>query len=148
MPSKREQETGTELARIGVAIDSGLLQKFDELIAERGYTNRSEAFRDLIRDELVQKSWESPGEHVVGTVTLVYDHHVRMLSEKLTDLQHDHHQSILSTLHVHLDHDNCLEVLVVRGKAGMVQKIANALISTKGVKHGRLTITTSGAGLK
>jgi CopG family nickel-responsive transcriptional regulator len=85
---------------------------------------------------------------VVGTVTLVYDHHVRMLSEKLTDLQHDYHQSILSTLHVHLDHDNCLEVLVVRGKAGVVQKIANALISTKGVKHGRLTITTSGAGLK
>jgi CopG family nickel-responsive transcriptional regulator len=131
-----------------VAIDTGLLQKFDKLIAERGYTNRSEAFRDLIRDELVQKSWESPGENVVGTVTLVYDHHVRMLSEKLTDLQHDYHQSILSTLHVHLDHDNCLEVLVVRGKAGVVQKIANALISTKGVKHGRLTITTSGAGLK
>ena len=113
----------SDLSRIGVAIDSELLEKFDELIAKRGYTNRSEAFRDLIRDELVQKSWESPDSHVVGTVTLVYDHHVRMLSEKLTDMQHDFHRFILSTLHVHLDHDNCLEVLVVRGKAGVVQKI-------------------------
>lgn len=137
----------SELARIGVAIDSELLARFDELIGGRGYTNRSEAFRDLIRDELVQKSWESADTEVVGTVTLVYDHHVRMLSEKLTDLQHDHHKNILSTLHVHLDHDNCLEVLIVKGKAGAVQKIADALISTKGVKHGRLTITTTGAEL-
>ena len=135
------------LSRIGVAIDSQLLEKFDQLISKRGYTNRSEAFRDLIRDELVQKTWESPDAAVVGTVTLVYDHHVRMLSEKLTDLQHEFHRSILSTLHVHLDHDNCLEVLVVRGKAGVVQKIADALISTKGVKHGRLTITSTGAEL-
>ena len=138
----------SELSRIGVAIDSDLLDQFDQLIAKRGYTNRSEAFRDLIRDELVQKSWESPESNVVGTVTLVYDHHVRMLNEKLTDMQHEFHQSILSTLHVHLDHDNCLEVLVVRGKSAAVQKIADALISTKGVKHGRLTITTSGAELK
>jgi CopG family nickel-responsive transcriptional regulator len=138
----------SELSRIGVAIDSDLLDQFDRLIAQRGYTNRSEAFRDLIRGELVEKAWESPGSHVVGTVTLVYDHHVRLLNEKLTDLQHEHHQSILSTLHVHLDHDNCLEVLVVRGKAADVEHIAGALISTKGVKHGRLTITTTGAELK
>src|SRR5579872_7317961 len=135
------------LSRIGVAIDTDLLDKFDHLIGQRGYTNRSEAFRDLIRDELVEQTWESPHSNVVGTVTLVYDHHVRMLNEKLTDLQHDHHRSILSTLHVHLDHDNCLEVLVVRGKAAEVQKIADALISTKGVKHGRLTIASTGAGL-
>src|SRR5262249_7903668 len=120
---------------------------FDRLIAQRGYTNRSQAFRDLIRDELVEKAWESPESSVVGTVTLVYDHHVRLLNEKLTDLQHDHHKSILSTLHVHLDHDNCLEVMVVRGKSADVRKIADALISTRGVKHGRLTITTSGAEL-
>ncbi len=137
-----------ELSRIGVAIDSELLEKFDKLIAQRGYTNRSEAFRDLIRDELVEKAWESPESNVVGTVTLVYDHHVRMLNEKLTDLQHDHHKSILSTLHVHLDHDHCLEVLVVRGKAAELQRIAGALLSAKGVKHGRLTITASGAELK
>ncbi len=135
------------LSRIGVAIDSDLLEKFDRLIGSRGYTNRSEAFRDLIREELVEKTWESPESNVVGTVTLVYDHHVRQLNDKLTDLQHDHHRVILSTLHVHLDRDNCLEVLVMRGKARAVEKIADALISTKGVKHGRLTITTSGAEL-
>jgi CopG family nickel-responsive transcriptional regulator len=135
------------LSRIGVAIDSELLQKFDRLIARRGYQNRSEAFRDLIREELVEESWKSPDAQVVGTVTLVYDHHVHMLSEKLTDLQHEHHKSILSTLHVHLDHDHCLEVLVVRGRAAVVQKIADTLISVKGVKHGRLTMASSGAGL-
>jgi len=138
----------SELSRIGVAIDSKLLEKFDRHIAQRGYHNRSKAFRDMIRDELVQKMAESPESSVVGTVTLVYDHHVRMLNDKLIDLQHDFHRAILSTLHVHLDHDHCLEVLVVRGKAGAVQKIADALISTKGVKHGRLAITTSGAEMK
>jgi CopG family nickel-responsive transcriptional regulator len=138
----------SSLSRIGVAIDSDLLGQFDALLEQRGYTNRSEAFRDLIRDELVEKAWESPDSQVVGTVTLVYDHHVRMLNEKLTGIQHDHHHSILSTLHVHLDHDNCLEVLVVRGKSAAVRNIADTLIGTRGVKHGRLTITTSGAGLK
>ena len=137
----------SELSRIGVAIDSDLLNKFDEHIGKRGYTNRSEAFRDLIRDELVQKNWELPDNQVVGTVTLVYDHHVRLLNEKLTDMQHDSFHNVLSTLHVHLDHDNCLEVLVVRGKAAAVKKLADALISTKGVKHGRLTITSSGVDL-
>ena len=137
-----------DLSRIGVAIDSELLDKFDQLITQRGYTNRSEAFRDLIRDELVEKTWESPESQVVGTVTLVYDHHVRLLNEKLTDIQHDFHRSILSTLHVHLDHDHCLEVLVVRGKSVDVRKVADVLISTKGVKHGRLTITTTGTELK
>jgi CopG family nickel-responsive transcriptional regulator len=137
----------SELSRIGVAIDSDLLNKFDVHIAKRGYTNRSEAFRDLIRDELVQKNWELPENQVVGTVTLVYDHHVRLLNEKLTDMQHDSFHNVLSTLHVHLDHDNCLEVLVVRGKAAAVKKLADALISTKGVKHGRLTITSSGVDL-
>ena len=136
------------LSRIGVAIDTDLLKKFDKLIGRRGYTNRSQAFRDLIRDDLVEQTWESPDADVVGTITLVYDHHVRLLSDKLTSIQHDHHHNILSTLHVHLDHDNCLEVLVVRGKSAAVRKVADALISTSGVKHGRLTITTTGRGLK
>ena len=136
------------LSRIGVAIDSALLEKFDKLIGRRGYTSRSEAFRDLIREELVEEAWESPDTQVVGTVTLVYDHHVRLLSEKLTSIQHDFHHAILSTLHVHLDHDTCLEVLVVRGKAAVVRRVADVLISTKGVKHGRLTITTTGQELK
>lgn len=136
------------LSRIGVAIDTDLLEKFDRLIAQRKYTNRSEAFRDLIRDELVEEAWESPESQVVGAVTLVYDHHVRLLNEKLTAIQHDHHHVIVSTLHVHLDHDHCLEVLVLRGKSADVRRVADTLISTKGVKHGRLAVTTSGAELK
>ena len=138
----------SNLTRIGVAIDSDLLEKFDELIDLRGYPNRSEAFRDLIRNELVEESWKSPESEVVGSVTLVYNHHVRQLNDKLLDLQHDHHDSILSTLHVHLDHENCLEVLLIKGKAAAVNEIANALISTKGVKHGRLTLSSSGRNLE
>lgn len=133
-----------ELSRIGVAIDSDLLEQFDELIASRGYTNRSEAFRDLIRGELVEEAWAKPDSLMVGTVTLVYDHHVRLLNEKLTGMQHEHYDHVLSTLHVHLDHDNCLEVLVIKGKASEVRRIADGLISTKGVKHGRLFVTTPG----
>jgi CopG family nickel-responsive transcriptional regulator len=131
-----------DLARIGVAIDEELLRKFDKLIAKRGYTNRSEAFRDLIRNELVQEVWESSNVEMFGTITLVYDHHVRLLTEKLTELQHQYHSAILSSMHVHLDHDNCLEVILVKGKAPVVQKLANALIATKGVRHGRFTATT------
>ena len=135
------------LSRIGVAIDSDLLKRFDSLIARRGYTNRSEAFRDLIRDDLVEVAWQSPDSEVVGTVTLVYDHHVRRLGDRLTDMQHEFHDHVLSTMHVHLDHHHCLEVLVVRGKASAIQKFADALIATKGVKHGRLTITTPATDL-
>ncbi len=137
----------SELSRIGVAIDAGLLERFDALITSRGYANRSEAFRDLIRNELVEESWKSPDTEVVGSVTLVYDHHVRMLHEKLLELQHQFHESVLSTLHVHLDHDNCLEVLIVRGQAAEVERIAHSLISTKGVKHGRLTLSSAGKDL-
>jgi len=116
------------------------------LIARRGYPSRSEAFRDLIRDALIQESAASGNARIVGTVTLVYAHQVRLLSEKLTSLQHAFHHAMLSTLHVHLDHDNCLEVVVVRGKAAEVRRIADALISMKGVKHGRLTITSARPG--
>ena len=136
-----------DLCRIGVAINQELLAQFDKLIQKRGYTNRSEAFRDLIRSELVKERWDSPNSEVFGTVTLVYDHHVRLLTERLTELQHKHHSSIISATHVHLDHDNCLEVILVRGRAAVVEKLANALIATKGVKHGRFTATTSGRDL-
>ena len=135
------------LSRIGVAIDEDLLEKFDALIGSRGYTNRSEAFRDLIRAELVEESWKQPEHEVVGSLTLVYDHHVRMLSDKLLDLQHEFHDAILSTLHVHLDHDNCLEVLLIRGKAKDVEDFAHQIISTKGVKHGKLTVTSAGGDI-
>ncbi len=137
----------SDLSRIGVAIESDLLAQFDQLISQRGYTNRSEAFRDLIRKELVEETWANSEKEVFGTVTLAYDHHVRMLTEKLTELQHHYHSSIISSLHVHLDHDNCLEVILVRGKASVIHKLASALIATKGVKHGRLTATASGKDL-
>jgi CopG family transcriptional regulator, nickel-responsive regulator len=136
-----------ELARIGIAISEDLLKEFDDLIAKRSYTNRSEAFRDLVRNALVDEISASANAEVYGTITLVYDHHARMLSAKLTDLQHQHFASIMSTLHVHLDHDNCLEVILVRGKSSLVQDLANALIATKGVKHGRFMLTTSGRDL-
>ena len=137
-----------ETIRFGVSIDDKLLESFDRLIELKGYMNRSEAIRDLIRAALVELKWEGGEEETVGTVTLVYNHHVRDLSDKLTEQQHAHHNEIISALHVHLDAHNCLEVLVLRGKVCIVQKIADTLISTKGVKHGRLTVTTSGAELK
>lgn len=132
----------SELCRIGVAIDGELLGQFDGLLERKGYPNRSEGFRDLIRDALVREETTDPDRDAVGTLTLVYDHHVRQLADKLTDLQHDHYREIISTLHVHMDHHNCLEVLVLRGRAGTVRLIADKLISTKGVKHGQLTLTT------
>ena len=131
-----------DLSRIGVAIDSDLLRRFDGFIAEKGYENRSEAFRDLIRDRLVGSAVVAPDAFVVGTVTLIYDHHTRLLPEKLTDLQHENHHVIISTLHAHLDHDSCLEVVVFRGKSKDVQSLADRLISTKGVQHGRLVMSS------
>ncbi len=136
-----------DLERVGIAIGEDLLREFDKLIARRGYTSRSEAVRDLIRKELVNEISGSPDVEVYGTVTLIYDHHRRLLPEKLTELQHQYHAAIMSSIHVHLDHDNCLEVILVRGTSNLVQKLANALIATKGVNHGRFMLTTSGRNL-
>jgi CopG family transcriptional regulator, nickel-responsive regulator len=130
------------LSRIGISLDANLLERFDNFIADKGYDNRSEAFRDLIRDRLVGSAVIGASAIVVGTVTLIYDHHTRLLPEKLTDLQHEHHEIIISTLHAHLDHENCLEVVVLRGKSKDVQKLADRLISTKGVQHGRLVMSS------
>jgi len=135
--------TMADLARIGVAIDEDLLAKFDKHIGRKGYGNRSEAFRDLIRDDLINEEVADPAKQVVGSLTLVYDHHVRLLSEKLTELQHEHHESIVSTVHVHLTHHDCLEVLVLRGKSGELRQIADRLLATKGVKHGKLVVTAA-----
>src|SRR5579875_1412283 len=112
-----------DLSRIGIALDSDLLRRFDSSIARRGYTNRSEAFRDLIRDRLVSEQTAMPSATVVGTVTLIYDHHAHGVTEKLTGIQHQHHQLIVSTSHAHLDHDSCLEVLIVHGKSSLVQQM-------------------------
>ncbi|MGB9235009.1 MAG: nickel-responsive transcriptional regulator NikR [Terriglobales bacterium] len=129
----------SELSRIGVSIDSDLLHRFDSYIADKGYENRSEAFRDLIRDRLVESAVVAG--NVVGTVTLIYDHHTRLLPEKLTDLQHEYHDVVISTLHAHLDHERCLEVVILRGKSKRVQQLADRLISIKGVQHGRLVMS-------
>jgi CopG family nickel-responsive transcriptional regulator len=129
------------LSRIGVSIDTSLLDRFDQFIAHKGYENRSEAFRDLIRDQLVGSAVDSPNAMVVGTVTLIYDHHTRLLPEKLADMQHDSHEIVISTVHAHLDHERCLEVVILRGKSRDVQELANRLISTKGVHHGRLVMS-------
>jgi CopG family transcriptional regulator, nickel-responsive regulator len=131
-----------ELTRIGIAIGSDLLARFDRFLAKQGYTNRSEALRDLIRDRLVTDAVGDPEAPVVGTVTLIYDHHARLLPDKLMDLQHDHHDLIISTTHAHLDHHTCLEVVVVKGGSKRVQKLADLLIGAKGVQHGRLVMTS------
>ena len=136
-----------ELVRFGVSLDQRLLAEFDRHIRRRHYTNRSEALRDLIRNDLVGDEWDDDKE-TVGTITFVYDHHVRDLTSKLTDIQHDYHGQILSGMHVHLDHNHCLEVLVVRGKGMDIKKVADALVSVKGVKHGKLTMTTTGKSLR
>jgi CopG family transcriptional regulator, nickel-responsive regulator len=130
--------------RFGVSIDERLLTQYDSLITEKGYVNRSEAIRDLIRDVLVREQWEHGDEEAVGTITLIYDHHMRDLSDKLTDHQHEHHKHIISTLHVHLDNQHCLEVVVVKGIPAVIKKISDELIGTKGVKHGKLVSTTLG----
>ncbi len=132
----------SDLSRIGVAIDSDLLAQFDRFIGSQGYENRSEAFRDLIRDRLVSAAIESPAGPVVGTITLIYDHHSRLLPDKLMELQHDHHELIIATTHAHLDHDTCLEVVVVKGKSSRVRELADLMISTKGVHHGRLVMSS------
>ncbi|MEK6586560.1 MAG: nickel-responsive transcriptional regulator NikR [Nitrospirota bacterium] len=136
-----------ELVRFGVSLDQRLLAEFDRHIRRRHYTNRSEALRDLIRNDLVGDEWDDDKE-TVGTITFVYDHHVRDLTSKLTDIQHDYHGQILSGMHVHLDHNHCLEVLVVKGKGTDIKKVADALVSVKGVKHGKLTMTTTGKFLR
>ena len=133
-----------ETTRFGVSIDGELLRKFDQLIARKGYTNRSEAIRDLIRDSLVQTEWESVSADTIGTITIVYNSHTHELSDLLAHIQHGYHSFIIATTHVHLDDKNCLEVLIVRGKGEEIKKISDRLISARGVKHGKLSLTTTG----
>lgn len=135
------------VVRFSASLDADLLERFDQATERRGYSNRSEALRDLIRDALVREEWQGDAE-IVGTVTLVYDHHTRELADRLTRTQHDHHDIILSAMHVHLDHDNCLEVIAVKGRASVVQAVADSLVGTRGVKHGRLSATTTGKRLR
>jgi len=135
------------VTRFGVSLEETLLARFDRMIARKGYANRSEAIRDLIREAFVREQWESGTGEAVGTITLVYNHDTRDLADRLTDLQHAHFGSIVSTLHVHLDAHHCLEVLVLRGKAADLKKIADRLIGTRGVKHGTFSATSEGKSL-
>jgi CopG family nickel-responsive transcriptional regulator len=136
-----------QIARFGVSIESDLLSSFDNLIRRRHYTNRSEAIRDLIRKNLVEEEWETVSGPVIGTVTIVYDHHTPNLTERLNEFQHHHAKEIIFSSHVHLDHHNCLEVLVVRGPGGKIRDLADHLRSVRGVKHATLSMTTTGAQL-
>jgi CopG family transcriptional regulator, nickel-responsive regulator len=135
------------VARFSVSLPPQLLRQFDEMAAAKGYDNRSLAIADMLRGQLVEHRKQFGGEEIVGTITLVYDHHKQHVQEALTDIQHDHHEVIISAVHVHLDHHNCLEVLIVKGKAALIKKIADELIAAKGVKHGKLTVTTTGKDL-
>ncbi len=135
--------TMEKITRFGVSIEPDLLKKFDKVIKKRGYKNRSEAIRDIIRENLIVEKTEDPNSEAIGTLTMIYDHHAGNLTNRLLDLQHHHHKEILTTTHIHVDHDNCLEVLVLKGKTRNIQKLADNIKSLKGIKHGELVITES-----
>lgn len=132
-----------ELVRFGVSLEKELLERFDNLIKEKNYSNRSEAIRDLIREELIKKEWIE-GDDVAGAIVLIYDHHRKDLLNKITDIQHNYQKVIISTQHIHLDHDNCLEIIAVRGNPGQVRQLADTLKAIKGVKHGTLSMSSTG----
>jgi CopG family nickel-responsive transcriptional regulator len=135
------------LTRTGISLDSELLARFDRVIARKGYGSRSEAIRDLVREHCVESD-AAQNRVIVGTLTLVYDHHQPNLSERLIEAQHHYHGKVLAVTHVHLDHRNCLEVIIVKGRGTEVQRLADQLLSLRGVKHGKLVMTTTGKRLK
>jgi len=132
--------------RFGISLPKDLIDKFDRLIRQKNYTNRSKAFGDLIRQELVRKEWQG-GKEIAGAITLIYDHHRRELLNKITDVQHDFQKVIISTQHIHLDHDNCLEIVAIRGNPREAQKLVDTLKSVKGVKHATLSMSSTGKGI-
>ncbi|MEW6087924.1 MAG: nickel-responsive transcriptional regulator NikR [bacterium] len=134
------------LIRFGISLEKELSDKFDRLIREKKYTNRSEAIRDLIREELVKKEWQEDKE-VAGAITLIYDHHKRELINKIVDVQHDFQKIIISTQHIHLDHHNCLEIIAIKSNPKEVQKLTDTLKSAKGVKHVSLSMSSTGKEL-
>jgi CopG family transcriptional regulator, nickel-responsive regulator len=136
----------SKLVRFGVSLEEDLLIKFDRLIKQRKYTNRSEALRDMIREELVKKEW-TENKEVTGAITVVYDHHTRELVNKVLDIQHDYHDCILSTQHIHLDHHNCFEIIVTKGKSAEIEKLYLKLKSLKSVKHAGFLMATKGTDL-
>lgn len=136
----------SKLVRFGVSLEDDLLNKFDRHIKQHKYTNRSEAVRDLIREELVKKEW-TENKEVTGAISLVYDHHTRELVTKVLDVQHDYHTSILSSQHIHLDHHNCFEIIVTKGKSKDIEELFQKLKSIKSVKHAGFMMATKGKDL-
>ncbi len=137
-----KRATMTEkITRFGVSVEPKLIKKFDKKIKKQGYENRSEAIRDLIRKDLINQKSLDPESELIGTLTMIYDHHTGNLTDKLLNLQHDHTEEILSTTHIHVDHDNCLEVLILKGKTKKIQNLADNIKALKGIKHGELVIT-------
>jgi CopG family transcriptional regulator, nickel-responsive regulator len=134
----------SQVVRFSVSMAGTLVGQLDTMVKKKGCANRSQALADMVRAQLVEHRAEMGTGEIAGTVTLVYDHHKRDLQSKLTDIQHDHEALIISVLHVHLDHHNCMEVLAVCGRADAVRRLADGLIAVKGVKHGKLTVTTTG----
>ena len=134
------------LKRFTVSMEDSLLEDFDGFIQDRHYQNRSEALRDLIRNRIIEKEWAADKD-VMGVISLVYDHHQPNLQEKVTEMQHDFHHQIVSTTHIHMDHDNCLEVIIVRGKAGEVQGLADSLRALRGVRNSNLSMSSTGQHL-
>ena len=133
--------------RVGVSLDSKLLSMFDELIGKQGYSNRSEAIRDMIRDRLSAERLAKPSTRAVAGVFLVYDHHSTQLSGKLVELQHSHLLQVIASTHIHLDHHNCLEVIILKGKVKEIEKVANSMACLKGVKLSKVNVMTTGEDL-
>jgi CopG family nickel-responsive transcriptional regulator len=131
------------LVRFGVSIEEKLLANFDRIIESKGYVNRSEAIRDMIRDKLVSEKLDDKNAECIGTLTLIYSHDIHELSEKLNQIQHHNHRIIITITHIHLDEHNCLEVLILRGKTKEIQSVADKLLSVKNVRHGKLSCTTT-----
>lgn len=133
--------------RFSVAMPEDLLMRFDALVAKRGLAkNRSEVVRDLVREALIEEECALPGEEVMGTLTIVFDHHAGDVRDKLDTIQHEYFKQIVTCMHVHLDAHMCMEVIILRGESALVQSISNIILGTKGVSHGHLTVTTTGLG--
>lgn len=138
----------SELVRLSISLEKALADRLERMVRGSRYTNRSEFIRDLIRQRLVEQRWADERQEVVGTITLIYDHHARLLSDRLIDIQHDHHDHILATTHVHLSHDHCAEMIMVRGNAGRIRRLADELRKQRGVLHAGLTMSATGAALR
>lgn len=145
--AKATDDDHHQLVRLSMSIEKPLFEQFERLVEQHGYANRSEFIRDLIREQLVHQDWEAGRRDMIGTITILYDHHTYQLSKKLTDIQHDKHEMFLATTHLHLTHELCAEMIMVRGKPERIREMADRLRQQKGVLHAALSISSMGDGL-